>query len=108
MSPNVTPAVARALEAAQQAAHRAGAPDVRPLDLLVGLLDEEDGRAAVLLANAGLLVAAFRAPPDAAPAGARPLPLGSAAQQALARARQLAREFAADRTVSGELLVLAL
>lgn len=49
-----TPASARALEAAQQWARRAGEAAVLPLHLLLALLAEDEGRAAALLRRVGL------------------------------------------------------
>src|SRR5262249_55826388 len=110
MLPNLTPAVAHALEAAQEYAHRVGAAEVEPLHLLHALLREEEGRASVLLKEAGLDVAGFRATAaggDASPPAA-PLPLSPATERLLASARQLATEFATDRTVATEQILLAL
>ena len=54
MSADMTPAVARAIESAQRLAARAGARTVEPIHLLQGLLEEEEGQAASLLARSGL------------------------------------------------------
>jgi thiamine-phosphate pyrophosphorylase len=109
----LTPAVARALEAAQRWAHRLGAPAVQPAHLLLGLLDEEEGRAAVLLKGAGLEASGVRrsyrdrTSPPPSPAEP-PLPLSPQTQEALAYARELAGDFSADRTVTSDQVVLAL
>src|SRR5687767_12040965 len=111
MLPEMTEAVTRALEAARSWAARAGANEVRPIDLLCGLTDEEEGRAAVLLAEAGLDVAGFRkslagpaqlTDPDSAPS------LSRIAQQVLAEATTMARSLSAERAVSSECLLLAI
>jgi thiamine-phosphate pyrophosphorylase len=113
MLPKLTPAVARALEAAQEYAHRLGAAQVEPSHLLYGLLGEVEGRASRLLTEAGLDVSAYRAallaalPADATAPGATPLPLSPATERLLARARQLASEYAGDRTVASEQVLLA-
>jgi thiamine-phosphate pyrophosphorylase len=114
MFSSLTPAVARALQAAQEWAHRQGSPDVRPQHLLQGLLEEEEGRTATLLAQAGLDPAGLRAKLAQAPAGTTtlptetPLPLSPAAETVLARARELAGQSSAERTVASEQLLLAL
>src|SRR5207342_2858900 len=100
MFPELTPAVDRALAAARELARAAGAPDVQPLHLLHALLDEEEGRAATLLRDAG-----------ADPAAARAALANLAAQQAgapnrgiktlLELARELAGELYLERTVTG-------
>jgi len=113
MLPDLTPAVARALKAAQHQARRLGAAEVQPAHLLHGLLEEEEGRAAVLLTGAGLDLAAVRlrwaAPATAAdhPAEA-PLPLSPELQEIFRHARQLAGEGSADRTLSSDQVVVAL
>jgi thiamine-phosphate pyrophosphorylase len=114
MLPNLTPAVAQALETAQEYARRLGAAGVEPAHLLHALLREEEGRASRLLSEAGLDVAAFRAAFAAALAGgmagtpSSPLPPTPATDRLLAHARQLATEFATDRTVASEQILLAL
>jgi thiamine-phosphate pyrophosphorylase len=114
MLPDMTPAVARALEAAQRWASGLGAHDVQPAHLLCGLLEEEEGRAALLLASAGLDLAAVRRSfsPDgkeaSSPSGTTtPLPLGPRSEAVLAQAHCLASELTA-RTVGSESLLLAL
>src|SRR5262245_47273147 len=107
-----TPAVTRALQAAEARARGLGAPAVRPEDLLHGLLAEEEGRAASLPAQAGADVAGARRALEGRPAAGppqpagTPLPLGPAAQAALVDARGLAP--ALDRTVPSEAVLLAL
>jgi thiamine-phosphate pyrophosphorylase len=110
--PNLTPAVARALEAAQSWAVRLGASEILPEHLLHGLLDEAEGRAAQLLTRAGLDFATFRheaanrAAP-AAPAMPTPLPLAVASIKAIDRARELTGLDSAERTVASEHLLWA-
>lgn len=54
-----TPAVARAFEAARRHARLRGHERMGPLDLLFGLVDEEEGRPRLLLQRAGLDLAAI-------------------------------------------------
>jgi thiamine-phosphate pyrophosphorylase len=115
MLPELTPAVARAVAAAQQLARARGDSSVRPRDLLHGLLQEEEGRATVLLDRLGVSVAAVRAgdlgasATGGAPAADAPgSPLSPLAQAALSRAAELAVDLTAERTVASESLLLAL
>lgn len=112
MLPDLTPAVARALQAAQHLALLQGAADVSAADLLAGLLEEEEGRAADLLSRARLDLAAYRRA-SARPAGSprpteTPLPLSPEARRVFDTARELAADLAAERTVHSEHLLLAL
>ncbi|HEY7428067.1 MAG TPA: thiamine phosphate synthase [Gemmataceae bacterium] len=112
MLPELTPAVARALETAQLHAGALGLSETPPLYLLYALLAEEEGRASSLAVAAGLDAAAFRASlprPDTPPA-AQPssLPLLPLTQSALLAARDLARELSGESTVASEALLLAL
>lgn len=110
--PNLTPAVARALEAAQAWAARLGGAEVLPEHLLHGLLDEAEGRAAQLLTQAGLDFAAFRqevasrASPEV-PTTPTHIPLAPAAMKAIDRARELTSLDSAERTVGSEHLLWA-
>jgi thiamine-phosphate pyrophosphorylase len=113
MLPEMTPAVDRALEAARSWAARLGQADIQPLHLLGGLLEEEEGRAASLLAAAGLDVAAWRRAmtPAARPDASLPLPLlalDAASRQALGEARELAGSLSSDRGISSECLLVPL
>src|SRR5262245_48953988 len=108
-----TAAVTRALEAAPDWARRHRAAAVEPVHLLEGLLQEEEGRTAVLLAGAGLpgdralgalaAGAAALLPPDGSPP-----PLSGRTDRVLDSARELARELFLERTVASEHLLLAL
>jgi thiamine-phosphate pyrophosphorylase len=112
MLPELTPAVARALETAQLYASALGLSEVPPIYLLHALLAEEEGWAASLAIAAGLDAAAFRAslsrpdtPPSAQPSSVPPHPR---TQSALFAARELARELSGESTVASEALLLAL
>jgi thiamine-phosphate pyrophosphorylase len=112
MLPELTPAVARAVETAQQQASALGAAEVLPIYLLHGLLAEEEGRAASLATESGLDAAAFRSTlvPTEAPSGsdAPSLPLHPRAQSAFFAARELAWELSGESTIVSEALLLAL
>lgn len=111
MLANVTPAAARALEAAQSWASRQRSGEVQPVHLLLGLLEEEEGRASVLLARAGLApetVQRLFGTPDSAPPQTDPLPLSPGASTVLDQARALASDLTADRSVATEHLLVAL
>jgi thiamine-phosphate pyrophosphorylase len=110
MLPELTPAVARALEAAQLQAAGLGLAEVLPLHILHGLLAEEEGRAWSLAMDAGLDMAALRAGivPSERPAELPSLPLHPRARSALFAARRLALESSGDATIVSEALLLAL
>jgi len=112
MLPELTPAVARAVQASRLYASALGAAEVLPIYLLHGLLSEEEGRASSLAVEAGLDAVAFRAmlvPPQQPPdSEAASLPLHPRAQSALFAARELAREITGESTIVSEALLLAL
>ncbi len=136
MFPEMTPAVVRALESAVRQGRQAGSAEVLPLYLLHGLLEEQEGRAAILSCSAGLDDPAYRLqvcqpavpaggpgagfpplggssaeepPKGGTPAPANtPLPLHPHTFQALRLARELAVELTGERTVASEVLLLAL
>jgi thiamine-phosphate pyrophosphorylase len=91
---------------------RHGAADVQPRHLLAGLVEEEEGRPATLLAAAGLDGNALRrhleagASVQAQPAEA-PLPLHPLSREAFGEARGLAVEISGERAVPTEALLLA-
>jgi thiamine-phosphate pyrophosphorylase len=107
MLPECTPAVERSLQAATERAHRRGAGTVESADLLVGLVAEEEGRAADLLRRAGAEPAAVRellaVTPGGAPTATSP-PLGEAVHRALKRAH----ERSTDNVVDSAQLLAAL
>ncbi len=112
MLPELTPAVARALELAQQRAFGLGAAEVLPVDLLHALLAEEEGRAFTLVVAAGLDAAAFRASrvvPESLPSSPpSDFPLHPRARSAFFAARELARELSGESEIASEALLLAL
>jgi thiamine-phosphate pyrophosphorylase len=106
-----TEAAARAIDGAQVWARRLHARAVQTSHLLLALLDEEEGRPALLLGRAGLdaETARQRLAADAGDdPGGEVLPRDPAVERVLGAAGQLARSASADRTVSSEQLVLAL
>lgn len=114
MLSDVTPAVDRALQAAQTWARRLGALAVEPEHLLHGLLDEEEGRAAALLTQAGLDVSDVRRLAADRVAGATaaddngPLPLSAEVRAILDDARRQAAAANADRTLTSDRVLVAL
>jgi thiamine-phosphate pyrophosphorylase len=108
-----TPAVEHALQRAQQWAHRLDAAQVQPLHLLLGLVQEDEGRAAILLSRAGVAPQLIRQPyasvgSESRPLPNIPLPLAPATEQALSRSAELARDLTLDRSISSECVLLAL
>ncbi len=116
MLPELTPAVARVLEAAQLHACLLGLSEVLPIHLLHALLAEEEGRACSLAVAAGLDAAAFRRAGSVrdggivsvANASGSVLPLHPRTRSALFTARDLARELSGESTVASDALLLAL
>lgn len=112
MLPEMTPAVARALEAAQKWAARTAGKAITPEYLLYGLLDEEEGRAVLLLKDAGLdlrlVQQALAARNTGNPETSSPLPISSEVTRVLRAARHLAGETSGDRTLTSEQVLVAL
>jgi thiamine-phosphate pyrophosphorylase len=126
MLANVTPAVSRAWEAAQQWCRRQGASAILPEHLLWGLLEEEEGRAATVLARFGLASSEGARVEGAAISGQgsgdrgqtadprpltpdpSPLQISPLTQTILDHARDLAHENSPDRVVTSDELLLAL
>jgi thiamine-phosphate pyrophosphorylase len=109
-----TPAVIRALENAQEWAGRLGETETLPAHLLLGLLDEEEGRPALLLARAGverarvheLLAPVLTAQPSGVPN--IPVPQGERVEEILRSAAIFSHEVFAERTVTSERVLLTL
>jgi thiamine-phosphate pyrophosphorylase len=109
MFPEMTPAVSRAVEAAQRYARARNATAVQPVDLLHALLEEDEGRATILLIAAGLDYAAYRDTVGMPPATAEaPLELHPEAHAVIATARKLAPGLSGESTIASEALLLAL
>jgi thiamine-phosphate pyrophosphorylase len=113
MLPEMTPAVARALQQAQVYAVAAGKAECEPVHVLHGLLEEEEGRAAILVVRAGLEEARYQAArrlagPDAARQGDPSLPLHGATRATVFQARAIQRELSGETTVTSEALLLSL
>jgi thiamine-phosphate pyrophosphorylase len=113
MSCNLTPAGIRAVEGAKRWANREGAAEVQPEHLLFALLEEDEGRAAQLLTGAGLDLAAFqnkhhRPAAESAQTDESQAKTGAAVDRVVERARDLALESSADRSIATEQLLLAL
>src|SRR5260370_28195466 len=111
--PEMSPAVARAVDMAMLQARAAGAPAVAGDHLVVGMLDEEGGRSAQLLTLAGLSFASFRNSLSKVSlsdsSGNEPsLPLTPVVERALATARDLAKEITGEAIVASEHLIVAL
>jgi thiamine-phosphate pyrophosphorylase len=110
--PDSTPAVARSLEAAQNYACRLGATEIQPLHVLRGLVDEEEGRAALLLARVGVSPAVLKqalAEDDCdvpRPPNISPPSLSQSSQEILQAARERARDLG-EYTVASDHLLLA-
>jgi thiamine-phosphate pyrophosphorylase len=111
---NVTPAVVTALHRAQDHARLQGLGEVRLADLLHGLIQEQEGKAAAALLDAGLDPAQVM--PLLAPGPSPSLPQAPSmmcafspqVEEALSRARDLARDLSPDRIVTSDQLLLAL
>jgi thiamine-phosphate pyrophosphorylase len=110
MLDDFTPGAERALTAASIWAQRLSAESVQPLHLMLGLLDEPEGAAAALIRRSGLDIERWRGPFLASSISEKPatLPKSSLMEHVLGSARSLAREHAAERSISTELLVLAI
>ena len=118
MLPEMTPAVARAIEMAKMKAVAWDRGEVRPEDLIGGLLSEMEGRAAELLARAGADVESCRDIFMFFPcmpcirAGDTdievPLALDQSCLTVLDRAAELAAEWTAEHTVSSDTLLVAM
>lgn len=111
MMPDLTPAVSRALEAAQGFAHQEDARELEPWHVLLALLEEEEGLAASLLRRAGLDLAAlrdWRARPQTEPGSSTPRPQGERIRDALRLARERAVDASIEGTIGSDHLVPAL
>ena len=110
MHTEYTPAVSRALEAAQEFALQAAATAVQVEHLLQALVRDDEERPALLLAQAGLDLARYRRILQAAERSAADpeLPIANSVRLVLNEARQLARHFSPEGTISSEQVLYAL
>jgi thiamine-phosphate pyrophosphorylase len=112
--PDLSPAVERAVQNARRLAALEKLAEAAPVHLFAALIQEEEGRAAVLLRKAGAehstLAATFLGGPDpATPVQEDTLPiLGDLSHAVLVRARSFAVELAGERVVASEHVLLAL
>src|SRR5262245_1111273 len=104
-----TPAAHRALAGAREWATRRGRISVGPRELLLGLLDEPEGRPAVLLEQFGLNILAWMGPTARTPVTvSREISFDAAADRACRHAQRLARATTEDHTCTTDHLLLAL
>jgi len=113
MRSELTPAVTRALESAQQWASALRQGEVQPAHVLLGLVQEEEGRPVLLLAGAGLERARIHGALGANAGAVLPLPeavlpQSLQLQSILHDAQVLAHEVFGEPTVTSERLLLAL
>src|SRR5262249_3576503 len=109
----MTPAVARAVQLAQlRACGQARGGQVLPEDLLSGLLEQEEGRAATLLVRAGANLRActadFMFDLLCETAVVPPLPFEQSCLTIFDHAAELAVEWTTEHTVSSDALLAAL
>lgn len=112
MNLEYTSAVQIALERSSAWAERLGAPEVLPLHLLLGLLHEEEGRPALLLAGAGVSADSIRRALGASaaldgPSSAK-VPLAASVQEILSQAGDVAFLVSAEKTIASDQVLLAL
>ena len=109
-----TAAVTLALERARSWAQHLGADMVQPVHLLLGLLEEVEGRPALLLASRGINPAAVRGSlgieADSRPANPQSstLALSPKSQTIMKHAGELGRVFSAEFSVASDQVFLAL
>lgn len=108
MRVDYTAAALLALEKAQAWARAEGADQVQPRHLLQGLLHEEEGKASLALAGAGVDPARVRQSAPAAAASDTPLPLSAALNEALRQAAEFGRLLSAEQIVASDQLLVAL
>jgi thiamine-phosphate pyrophosphorylase len=107
MFEEMTPAVLRALEAAGHYAWALGEVEIGPVAVVMALLEEEEGQAALLARAAGLDLAALQRPSRPEPGSTAPgLPLSQRVREGLQGARDVARELDGEATVTSVALFL--
>jgi thiamine-phosphate pyrophosphorylase len=103
-----TPAVTRALAAARDWAVRRGRATVGPRELLLGLLEEPEGRPAVLLERFGLNLGSWAAPTPRTPVRVEhEIPFDAAADRVCRQAQQIARTTTEDHICTTDHVLLA-
>jgi thiamine-phosphate pyrophosphorylase len=107
MHPEWTPAVARAVNAAQRFALHDQSAQVLPAHLFLGLIEEEEGKAAELLIGAGLALRRLRRSLPVPTEDPLP-PLSADVDAVVALARLLARDHEGESVVSGSAVLHAL
>jgi len=106
---SLTPAVTRAVESARAYAAGRGAAAVEPIDLLHGLLEDEEGRAFTLACQAGLDAVRYNQHRTALPRLPSPdLPTSLTVETLLFEARSLTVERNGETAVSSESALLSL
>ena len=108
---NMTPAVARALQAACAFASAQAAGQTAPRHLLAGLVLEEEGRAVELLTKAGLartVLGEFGLSPAQATGDAGLAMPGSAVESILVRASAIGFELQGERAAASDSVLLAI
>jgi thiamine-phosphate pyrophosphorylase len=113
MLPDMTPGAWRAVQAAQAWAAAQGLERVEPAHALLGLLAEEEGRPVQLLREQNVdpaaLLAELQVQSAAIPIAEEfPAQVDALLQRLLYQARLLALEFSSSKTVTTDLLLLAL
>jgi thiamine-phosphate pyrophosphorylase len=107
-----TSAVSIALERAGVWARHFGADEVQPVHLLLGLLDEEEGKPAVLLSAGGIQIArireTFAASAPTTDHASHPMSLAARTETILRHAAELGRLLSAENTIASDQVLLAL
>src|SRR5262245_32581154 len=103
MYDDFSPAVQRAILAAAAWTGRHGGPGVGSVHLLLGMLEDEDGRAWALLSQHGLPLPACRDRWAELPAAESP-PLS----EVLTHANEMSRRHGEDATVTSDFFLLAI
>src|SRR4051794_4068962 len=106
-----TPGLQRALMRAMAWARQQGLGEIAPLQLFLGLVEDDEGRPSALLIDAGLdraglARALFEGPP---PVDATEIvPLASLTRDVFARAQQMSRSESTEETLASEHVLLAI
>jgi thiamine-phosphate pyrophosphorylase len=113
--PEMSPAVERAVQAAHGLAYRERSRDTRPIHILAALLQEEEGKAAILLSEAGLAREALlthlglsESELSEVQVGAQAAAISQTLLVAFRGARSLAVDLTGERSIASEHLLLAI